>query len=202
MRALLVSAVALAAVACSQGGGDTTADTSAVGDWTVDSAQSRVAFVTVKNSEMAESHYFETVTGGVSADGAARFAIDLESVETRNDTRNERMREFLFKVTEFPEAVISAQLSPADFEGIGVDERVMKPVTFDLALNGAEWDMDAEVYVTRISNDQILVESVEPISVFAEDFDLVPGLDKLQELASLNSIDPVSPVTFSILLTR
>jgi polyisoprenoid-binding protein YceI len=203
MKKFLVSALALTAVACSQGGESAPeAATSPVGEWSVDSDQSRLAFVTVKSGEMAESSYFETLGGGVTSDGEAQITIDLASVQTRNETRDPRMREILFKVATYPQAIVSAQLDPAEFESLEVDERRVVPLDFELDLHGAQVPFLADVFVTRISNDAVLVESVEPIAVFADDFGLVPALEELQALAQLPSIAPVSPVTFSVLFTR
>ena len=54
----------------------------------------------------------------------------------------------------------------------------------------------------RIHDNEILVETAAPIQVSADDFGLVPGLNKLQELANAKAITPVSQVTFSIILKR
>lgn len=202
MRALFISAFALAAVACSPQGGGGGAATSAVGDWTVDNDKSLVSFVSIKNGEMGESHHFTSVGGGVSADGAARITIDLDSLETDTPIRNERMREHLFETANFKEAVVTAQLAPADFENLAPGERRRVTVDLNVDLHGVRLPTETELFVTRVGADAVLVETTEPIQVFADDFNMVPGLDKLKEIATLNSIQPVSPVTFSILLTR
>lgn len=201
MKAILVSAFALGLVACSQGGGQT-ASTSPIGDWSVDNDQSTLAFVTVKSNEVGESHKFKALSGGVSADGTAKIDVDLASVATNNDTRDGRMKEFLFEVAQYPTAEVTAKLDPAQYENLAVGQRELVPVTLTLNLHGASQPLDTNLYVTRVSNDAVLVETSEPIQVFAEDFGLTPGLAKLQELANLPSIAQVSPVSFSVLLKR
>src|SRR5690606_37842793 len=122
---------------------------------------------TVKSGEMGESHQFKTVTGGVSADGAARIAIDLASLDTNEPTRDQRMRDVLFHVADYPEAVVTAVLDPAQFESLAAEERRVVPVTLTVDLHGVQNEFDAELFVTRVGEDKVLVETVEPIQVFA-----------------------------------
>ena len=201
MKKFLVAAAALMLAACSGGGAEK--GSSVVGDWTVDGAKSRVAFGTVKNTDVGESHKFKTVSGSVKGDGSARFVVDLASVDTHEETRDGRMKEHLFEIAKYPEAVITAKLTPADYESLAIDQRVEKPILFDLDFHGVKaTEVEANVFVTRISDNEVLVETAEPIQISGDDFNLLPGLAKLQELAKAKAITPVAPVTFSIVLKR
>lgn len=90
------------------------------GAWVLDGDRSQVSFITVKAGQVAEVHHFAELSGSVSADGGATVEIDLASVETNVDIRNERMRDILFQVAEFPQAEVSATLDPAVFAGLSV----------------------------------------------------------------------------------
>ena len=54
----------------------------------------------------------------LGADGAARVEIDLASVNTGVEIRDERMREIFFQVADFPSATVTAQLDPQQFAAL------------------------------------------------------------------------------------
>ena len=195
MRALL-GLTALAFAACSApSASDTAAPT---GPWSVDAANSRVSFVSVKADLIGEVHHFTDVSGSVSTDGAAQITIALDSVETLIDIRNERMREHLFETAQFPDAVISAQIDMVQFESLPVGQRMTYPLTAKVSLHGVDEEIDTDVYVTHLGDSRVEVQTRDPIVIDIDLFNFTDGVEKLRELASLDSITPVVPVTFSI----
>lgn len=190
----------LVLAACSQGAAEPTALTESA--WTVDDAASTLSYVSIKEGELAETNSFEKVTGSLTADGAASIEIDLASVSTGVDIRNERMRDVFFVVADNPAATVTAQIDPATFAALGVGERASTMLDGTLSLNGVEAPFQAEVTVTRAGPDRVLAVSDKPVIVEASQFKLVEGLAELQGLAGLSSITPVVPVTFSLVFTR
>ena len=172
------------------------------GDWTIDNTASHIAFVSVKSGEIAEAHSFKTVSGQVSETGDANIAIELASVETNIDIRNERMREFLFETNTFPQAKVTAKLTPDSFTSLAVGDSAALTLSAVLSLHGEDNDIEADVIVTRIAADKVQVLSRTPIIVRADDFLLGTGLEKLREIANLPSITPEVPVTFSLVFTQ
>ena len=86
-------------------------------EWQLDGAASSVHFVSIKNEAIAESHHFNKLDGSISDAGEATLNIDLASVETGIEIRDQRMREMLFEVAQFPRANISMQMDAALLEG-------------------------------------------------------------------------------------
>lgn len=170
--------------------------------WTVKSDQSRVSYVTVKADTIAESNYFKQVSGTVSEDGTARITIPLDSVETRADSRNERMRQFLFETMKFPDAVITAKLDMADLHKLKVGEREEMTLKAEVGMHGKTLDIEPDVFVTRVGPRGVTVETAEPVIVEAFDFDMEQGLAKLKDLAGLPSITPAVAVSFSLMFTE
>lgn len=170
--------------------------------WSLDPDQSHVAFVSVKAAEIAEVHRFGPLSGGVSKAGTVRVVIDLSTVETGVDIRNERMREMFFETGTYPEATITADLDPAAYERMNPSERSLETIEISLSLHGATATMPADVFVTRVGKDRVLVETAEPIVVRAADFGLGEGVEALREVAGLPSIAPEVPVTASLVFER
>ena len=193
-------AALMGVTACSQAPAEPAALTT--GAWTVDSEASELSYVSIKAGEIGEANTFETVTGTVSADGAALIEIDLASVSTGVDIRDERMREVFFVVADNPTATVSAQIDPAAFETLGVGSSTVQTLDGTVSIKGVEAPFQSEVTVTRAGADRVLAVSNTPIILDAGRFELTGGLAQLQELAGLPSITPVVPVTFALTFER
>lgn len=174
----------------------------AQGEWSVDAAASSLSYVSVKAGEIAEANSFSGLSGSVTPDGAASLEIDLATVETGVDIRNERMRDLFFEVADHPTAKVTAQIDPAAFETLAVGASVTQPLEATLSVKGVEAPVETQVSVTRTGEDRVLVTSTRPVIVDAGALELTEGLATLQELAGLPSITPAVPVSFSIAFKR
>ncbi len=205
-RFVLAGALALGLSACAEQAADDPAAADAAplteGAWTLDPADSRLSYVSIKAGEIAESNQFDTLAGTVAADGTATLDIDLASVSTGVDIRNERMREIFFEVTGNPKATVTAQLDPAAFAGLAVGQSITRPLKATVALKGVEQEIETEVLVTRVAADRVTVVPTAPVIITTDMFELTDELGELRALAQLPSITPAVPVTFTLAFTR
>lgn len=172
------------------------------GTWTLDGDASRLTYVSIKSGEIAETNEFKALSGSVSETGDATLEIDLASLETGVDIRNERMREFFFDVANHPKATVTAKLDPRGYEILKVGDSTVEKVEGTLTVKGFETEVEAEVDVTRTGADRMTVVTTRPVILMADALELTEGLGKLQELAGLPSITPAVPVTFSLEFER
>ncbi len=191
MRALLFSLFLIPA-----------AGIAAAAGWSLDGADSQLSFASMKAGNLGETHYFRTLSGGIDEEGKVRVEIDLTSLETRIDIRNERMREYLFETDKFPKAVLTAEIDMAAYDGLAVGERKEAEIEGTLDLHGFEIPVSAPIIVTRIADDRVDVTTAEPAIIYAEDFGLLGGVNKLAELAELEWIIPTVPVNASLVFER
>lgn len=200
--------LALGLAACAQPSGEATGGESAAaapvteGTWTLDPATSRLSYVSIKAGEIGEANRFDTLAGTVAADGTATLDIDLASVNTGVDIRNERMREIFFGVAENPKASVTAKLDPAAFSGLAVGQSITRPLKASVTIKGVTADVETEVLVTRTADDRVIVVPTAPIIITTDMFDLTDELGELRALAQLPSITPAVPVTFTLAFTR
>ncbi len=164
--------------------------------WTLNGDASRVAFGSVKSDSNGEVHHFSELSGSVSAEGAVSLTIDLASVETNIDIRNERMIEYVFK--NAPKAEIAAQIDMAEVADLAVGESTVLEADAALTLVGSEVELYADMYILRLSEDRVMVSTNDMIMLSMEDLGLMAGIDKLMELADLPGITRVSPVTLRL----
>lgn len=169
--------------------------------WTLQNGASSLSFQSVKNMTKVETSGFATFAGQISAGGEARIAIQLESVDTKVDLRNVRMRFLLFETFQFPEAIITAQLDTGSLSDLEQVRRKQVPLTYTLDLHGVKKTFTTDVVVTLLSEDLAAVSTSTPISVAVDDFALTDGLKKLEEAANV-AIVPSATVSFDFMFAR
>lgn len=196
LRAIIATAAFCAAVLPAQAQTDPFA-----GGWTLKNDQSSLDFQSVKNQTVVESSSFATFTGAITQTGDATVTVMLESVDTKIDLRNVRMRFLFFESFQYPEAVITARLDPAQLSDLPTVRRKTLSLPYSLDLHGVQKEATADVVVTLISDDLVSVATKTPISVAASDFNLTGGVEKLEDAANVDII-PSATVTFDFVFAR
>jgi polyisoprenoid-binding protein YceI len=167
-------------------------------DWELDNTSSSIHFVSVKNDSVGEVHSFASLVGFIGADGKATLSINLESVQTLIEIRDQRMRELLFETVKFPVATVSAQLDPSALALAAESGIVTTELPVTLSLHGKEKALTAAVVIVGDGSDRLVVFSAAPILVNAADFDLAAGVAALQNVAGLKAISTAVPVTLQL----
>ena len=171
------------------------------GGWTLQPEMSNLTFQSVKKQTVVESSSFATLEGEIGETGATEVRVLLDSVDTKIDLRNVRMRFLFFETFKFPTATISTQIDAAMLSDLATVRRKTVPVTYTMDLHGVQKAYEAEVFVTLLTQDMVSVASRTPISVSVADFDLMEGLGKLQEAANVDII-PSATVSFDFIFAR
>lgn len=197
LSSLLTTCLALAA--CS---GGSSQEVEGTGPWTIEAPASHVTYTTIKAGDLAEPNSFTQMDGSVSPTGAAKVDIFLDSIQTWIDTRDERMRKYVFQTQQFPTATITTQIDMAALESLETGKRTTTESEISVTLAGTSATYDAKFHVTRLGPNRVLIEDALPIMVHADDFGLADGVEKLRELANLETITPVIPVSFSLMFSR
>ena len=169
-------------------------------DWGV-AAGSTVSYVSIKNNAIAENNAFTGVTGSITDDGNIAIEIDLASVETRVDIRNQRMRELFFEVANHPVALITGQLSAPDMAQLDASAPLERSLPLTLSLHGSEAAIEAKLRAIAVGGE-LFVTTLEPILVSTGDYGLAAGVAALQEIAGLNAIASTIPVTVNLHFVR
>ena len=171
-------------------------------EWKLDNDASHLSYVSMKNSSVAEPNYFRNLSGSVLDDGKAVVEISMGSVETNIDIRNERVKKHLFNISEFPVATITSQLDMSQFKNVAMGQSLNAEITIHVSMVGVDNDYDVEATIYRVSNNAVLVTSRNQIIVDADDYDLTGGLETLRNIAKLNSIETVVPVSFALMFKQ
>lgn len=168
-------------------------------EWQLVPDKSHLSFVSTKKQHIAESHTFKGLQGSVDNDSVGTVAVDLASVDTKIEIRDERMRETLFETKEYPTAVFTTHVDPMRVRSISEwppgDQQTMF-LEGELSLHGSKHPIGADVIVTKSGVNRVQVASARPVIIQAENFNLVQGIIKLAEIAGLPSISHAVPVNF------
>ncbi|WP_157054198.1 cytochrome c family protein [Ruegeria sp. 6PALISEP08] len=162
-------------------------------NWTLDSDSSHLAYGTIKKNTVGEVNGFTNLSGHVTPDGKAEIDIDLSSVETNIDIRNERMIEFVFR--KVGSAKLTADFDMSEVSGLSVGETTTIDAESVLSLAGTDVTFDAELFVARLSDTAVMVSTNDMVFLNAEDAGINAGVDTLKELADLSGITRTVPIT-------
>lgn len=170
-------------------------------DWTLNSQESQINFLSTKNTHKTEIHSFNKISGNISDDAVVQVNIDLSSVNTNIAIRDERMQKFLFNTEKFATATLTAQLDKKLLAEATKGSKILD-VTAKLNLNGQSKELTLKTKAIRLKNGNIEVHSLQPVLLNAKDFMLEAGIDKLKEIAKLKTISYLVPVTFNLEFTE
>lgn len=173
--------------------------TPAYAQWQLDNEHSNLNFISIKKTSVAEVHQFKKLTGEVSDAGNIHLSIDLSSVDTQIDIRNERLKAMLFEIAQFPTAEFDGQIDMSKVATLKVGETLDMPVNGKLTMHGKVQETKAMLRMVKLRSDQIQVTTKMPIVLNADLYDLSAGIEKLREAANLPVISAAVPVTFDLI---
>lgn len=191
MRKCLFTCAAVAAL----GAHGATAET-----WSLDAGASTLAFGSVKSDYIGEVHRFHGLEGGVDEKGDATIEIDLATIDTMIDIRNERMIEHVFDFA--PKAMIEGRIDLEALADLGEGETMVLPVEATLSFLGEEVYVTPDMFVARMSEDKVLVTTENLVFVATDELGIDAGIDALLEIAGLDGITRAVPVTMRLMFER
>lgn len=175
---------------------------SAHAGWQLNNQQSSLKFVTVKNDVVAETHSLKKLSGQLNDDGSFTVSIDVASLDTLIPIRNERMLEHLFKAKQFAAITASGKVEAGKLASLATGASLLETLPLQLTIAGVTQTVNAAVKIVKLSDKQLLAFTEAPVLVKAADFKLESGVKTLQDLAKLNRIELVVPVTFQVTFSQ
>jgi polyisoprenoid-binding protein YceI len=200
LLAASAAAVTLALAACA-----TTSTGSSKTAWTIDRASSSLNYVSTKAGApgvagVSEVQTFKRYEGGMSANGDIKMTIDLTSVDSGIEIRDERLKTMLWNVKATPTATFTAKLGDEAMAKLASTGASDIDVAGQLELAGQTKPVAAKLRATRMGDGAMLVATRAPIVINSNDFGLRAGVEALREVMGLNFIAASAPVSFALVL--
>ncbi|HWK52799.1 MAG TPA: YceI family protein [Hyphomicrobiales bacterium] len=171
-------------------------------DWTLDGGASSFHYVTSKNAAVSEVNSITGLSGAIGADDKATLQLDLSTVNTAVEIRDERMRDIVFQVADFPSATISVTVDGEGLEQMQTGMPVSGSYTASVDLHGMTQELEAELEIVKLDANTLQVNLARPLIVNAASFGLQDGVEELRNLAALTTINPNVVVDFSLLYRK
>ncbi len=164
--------------------------------WQLDPSNSNLSFISIKKSNIAETHTFSEFDGNIDG-GNATVTIKTQSIESNVDIRNQRMREFLFETGVFPEITIKADVEAA-LAKLEVGQSQLITLPANLSMHGVSKEINLAARISKLSKTRLLVSSSQPVLIRAKDYNMLEGVVKLSSLVNNLAIAETVPVSFSL----
>lgn len=175
--------------------------TTHAGQWVLNNKASTLNFITTKNASKTEVQTFIKLKGKIAGTKVS-MTVDLSSVDTGIEIRDERLRDLFFKVAKFPTATVTLDIKTSDIYPMKPGQIKTLNLKAEINLQGITQTVPVQVQVVELEKNQRLVFSSQPVIVNLKDFNLLKGVNALREIAKLKSINASVPVTFSLLFTK
>ncbi|GAA4821762.1 hypothetical protein GCM10011365_19080 [Marinicella pacifica] len=159
--------------------------------WQLDTMKSQINYLSTKNGDIREHNTLRFISGHIDTDKNVQLIIDLNSINTHIDIRDQRMREIFFETNQYPTAKVTAQIED------NLPLMSAYPINFTLNLKAHSREFQSSVII-HSGGGEMMVTSAEPVSVSVATFGLQKPLEKLREIAGLNSISPTVEVDFKL----
>lgn len=166
--------------------------------WTLSTTDSYLNFITTKNTHNVEVHNFTGLSGDISSTGVATLTIDLNSVNTGVALRDQRMKDLLFETATYPTATVTLTVPSTVISSLSVGQDKATDISASLNLHGTTGTVTTKVSVQKLSNSRILVQTLAPVLVKAETYNLTAGVEALRAAVNIASISVAVPVDFAL----
>ncbi|WP_437883015.1 YceI family protein [Pseudomonas sp. LRF_L74] len=170
-------------------------------DWYLDNESSRLTFISTKAGNQSEVARFLTLHGQIDEQGQARLRIELDSVSTGIPLRDERLREQLFEVSAFPEALVMATIRLAPITDLAPGAQVELRLPIQVQIHGRKHGYMADLLATRLDDNRFQVVTLAPLVLNVADFGLGESVEAMRKASRISSINPSVPVGAVMIFT-
>ncbi|MDO8345622.1 MAG: DUF1592 domain-containing protein [Cellvibrio sp.] len=170
--------------------------------WLLNDTKSVLNFVSVKNTDVAETFTFSQLQGTVSSTGQATMTIPLASILTGVAIRDTRMQSMLFESSYLPNLHVTTQLDLSTIDAMAAGSTSTLSLSGSLILHGVIKPLVFDALVIKHANNSVSFSPRKPIIINSTDFDLNAGIELLRMTAGATTIGEKVPVYFKMFLTK
>ena len=165
------------------------------------SDDSNITFLSSKINKalnsITEQSGFTSAKSQLSAAGDFNMTIDLASVKTNIELRDQRLRDWVFETGQYANAEITDKVDMSAIEKLGEGETLALQQPLTLNIHGKQIPITADLAVQRNPGDKITVTTRMPVVLDVKQMDMSKGVAQLVEVMGLSSIVEQVPVSFS-----
>ncbi len=191
---ILIS-VQLALSGCSSWSGESTAS----GELTLQSGESVISFVGIKNNAVAVPGSFASLRGGLSIDGRRAWVeVALDLLSTGNEERDQNISVHYFNAREFPLARFSVDSvsGPESLPPVGGSVELV--VNGVLEIHGSRIELAVPVRLTREGERRVRVRNTRALVLTSEQLGLAQQHAILKAVCGHEALSAAVPIDFDL----
>lgn len=169
--------------------------------WQLSGEQSKLNYTSIKKNSIGENNHFKKIRGYIDDTGNVLIDIDVTSVETFIDIRNQRTIKHIFDISA-PTATLKTTIDLQKIEELAIGKTTIIDISGTLNLSGKSTKVETPIFIARLSDNQFLASTDSMIMIKTTDLGIDEGVSKLMDIANLNSIARVVPVSFKMIFNR
>lgn len=166
--------------------------------WEADNPE--LSFLSIKvnqqKNSITEQSAFAASQARLEPDGMFTLTVDLTSVKTNIDIRDQRLKDWVFETAQFAAATVSGKVDADRVNALAVGQtlKLDQPLTLDI--HGVTLDLKANLIVQRVAPDKLMVSTLTPVILDTRQMKMEKGVRQLVEVMGLSSIVEQVPVSF------
>lgn len=166
-----------------------------------ESDNNHISFLSIKvnqqKNSITEQSAFTSSKAMLDKDGMFTLTIDLNSVKTNIDIRDQRLKDWVFETAQFGTATVSGKVDADAVNKLAVGETLKLEQPLELDIHGQKVKLQAELNVQRSAEDKIMVNTLTPVILDTKAMKMEKGVMQLVEVMALSSIVEQVPVSFA-----
>ena len=166
-----------------------------------ESDNNHISFLSIKvnqqKNSITEQSAFTSSKAMLDKDGMFTLTIDLNSVKTNIDIRDQRLKDWVFETAQFGTATVSGKVDADAVNKLAVGETLKLEQPLELDIHGQKVKLQAELNVQRSAEDKIMVNTLTPAILDTKAMKMEKGVMQLVEVMALSSIVEQVPVSFA-----
>ncbi|MDO5091499.1 MAG: YceI family protein [Cardiobacteriaceae bacterium] len=165
------------------------------------SDNNHISFLSIKvnqqKNSITEQSAFTSSKATLDQDGMFQLDIDLNSVKTNIDIRDQRLKDWVFETAQFGTASVSGKVDADAVNKLAVGEtlKLQQPLVLDI--HGQKINLQADLNIQRVADDKIMVSTLTPVVLDTKAMKMEKGIMQMVEVMALSSIVEQVPVSFS-----
>lgn len=167
-------------------------------DWKLNKNTSSLSFVSIKNNEIGEVSRFKSFDADIQNDGILSMIVNLDSVDSRFQIRDKRLRELLFETNKYSVANIKGRMPVKRLAQMSAGDSQRMTVKVMLKLHGQQEVQNIDMRVIKKQGKRFIAVTESPVLIHAQAFGLTNGIKQLVQAVQLETITWVVPVTFAL----
>ena len=174
------------------------------GLWTAQ--DSTITFLSSKINKqlnsITEQSSFTANKSQLDTEGNFTMNIDLSSVKTNIDLRDQRLKDWVFETGQFANAEISGKVEMSAINKLQEGETISLQQPLLINIHGKKINFNADLSIQRNMNNKITVSTRTPVILDIKQMGMTEGVARMVEVMGLSSIVEQVPVSFDGIFTR